>query len=150
VPTLRLCVLYGSQNKQQLLLYKTLRDWFLWPKWSVYSAVRTESLKQIRFVFNGLISLSTCYVSSIFTQKLLTQLPVKQLHLLIRSPTYEPVAEMKKQTTGIWLKGPHRRAQTHKNSISKSPTSTTLQRRHCRAIDLRTEYTPILLFNGFI
>jgi hypothetical protein len=28
VPTLRLCVLYGSQNKQQLLPYKTLRDWF--------------------------------------------------------------------------------------------------------------------------
>jgi hypothetical protein len=29
VPTLRLCVLYGSQNKQKLLPYKTLRDWFL-------------------------------------------------------------------------------------------------------------------------
>jgi hypothetical protein len=29
VPTLRLCVLYGSQNKQQLMPYKTLRDWFL-------------------------------------------------------------------------------------------------------------------------
>jgi hypothetical protein len=29
VPTLRLCVLYGSQNKQQLLPYKTLRDWVL-------------------------------------------------------------------------------------------------------------------------
>jgi hypothetical protein len=29
VPTLRLCVLYGSQNKQQLLPYKTLTDWFL-------------------------------------------------------------------------------------------------------------------------
>jgi hypothetical protein len=29
VPTLRLCVLYGSQDKQQLLPYKTLRDWFL-------------------------------------------------------------------------------------------------------------------------
>jgi hypothetical protein len=29
VPTLRLCVLYGSQNKQQLLPYKTLRDWLL-------------------------------------------------------------------------------------------------------------------------
>jgi hypothetical protein len=28
-PTLRLCVLCGSQNKQQLLPYKTLRDWFL-------------------------------------------------------------------------------------------------------------------------
>jgi hypothetical protein len=29
VSTLRLYVLYGSQNKQQLLPYKTLRDWFL-------------------------------------------------------------------------------------------------------------------------
>jgi hypothetical protein len=29
VPKLRLCVLYGSQNKQQLLPYKTLTDWFL-------------------------------------------------------------------------------------------------------------------------
>jgi hypothetical protein len=29
VPTLRLCVLYGSQNKQKLLPYKTFRDWFL-------------------------------------------------------------------------------------------------------------------------
>jgi hypothetical protein len=29
VPTLRLCVLYGPQNKQKLLPYKTLRDWFL-------------------------------------------------------------------------------------------------------------------------
>jgi hypothetical protein len=29
VPTLCLCVLYGSQNKQQLLPYKTLTDWFL-------------------------------------------------------------------------------------------------------------------------
>jgi hypothetical protein len=28
VPTLRLCVLCGSQNKQQLLPYKILRDWF--------------------------------------------------------------------------------------------------------------------------
>jgi hypothetical protein len=42
VPTLRLCVLYGSQNKQQLLPYKTLRDWFFY-------------IKQIRFVFKGLI-----------------------------------------------------------------------------------------------
>jgi hypothetical protein len=42
VRTLRLCVLYGSQNKQQLLPYKTSRDCFY--NWSVYSAVRTESL----------------------------------------------------------------------------------------------------------
>jgi hypothetical protein len=45
VPTLRLCVLYGSLNKQQLLPYKTLRDWFFITEVeSVYSAVRTESL----------------------------------------------------------------------------------------------------------
>jgi hypothetical protein len=45
VPTLRLCVLYGSQNKQQLLPYKTLRtSVFITEVESVYSAVRTESL----------------------------------------------------------------------------------------------------------
>jgi hypothetical protein len=39
---LRLCVLYGSQNKQQLLPYKTLRDrFFITEVESVYSAVRT-------------------------------------------------------------------------------------------------------------
>jgi hypothetical protein len=37
--------LYGSQNKQRLLPYKTLRDWFFITEVeSVYSAVRTESL----------------------------------------------------------------------------------------------------------
>jgi hypothetical protein len=44
MPTLRLCVLYGSQNKQQLLSYKTLRDVLITEVESVYSAVRTESL----------------------------------------------------------------------------------------------------------
>jgi hypothetical protein len=45
VPTLRLCVLYGSQNKRQLLRYKTLRAWFsITEVESVYSAVCTESL----------------------------------------------------------------------------------------------------------
>jgi hypothetical protein len=29
VLTLHLCVLYGSQKKQQFLPYKALRDWFL-------------------------------------------------------------------------------------------------------------------------
>jgi hypothetical protein len=38
VPTLCLCVLYRSQNKQQLLPYKTLRDWFLYPMWRVFTA----------------------------------------------------------------------------------------------------------------
>jgi hypothetical protein len=56
VLTLRLCVLYGSQNKQQLLPYKTLRDWFLYPKWRVFTAryVLSPYIKQIRFVFKGL------------------------------------------------------------------------------------------------
>jgi hypothetical protein len=58
VPTLRLGVLYGSQNKQQLLPYKTLRDWFLQHKWRVFTARYALSpyIKQIRFVFKGLIS----------------------------------------------------------------------------------------------
>jgi hypothetical protein len=58
VPTLRLCVLYGSQNKQQLLPYETSRDWFLQPKWRVFTARYALSpyIKQIRFVFKGLIS----------------------------------------------------------------------------------------------
>jgi hypothetical protein len=56
VLTLNLCVLYGSQNKRQLLPYKTLRDWFCITEVdSVYSAVRTESLyKTDTFVFKGL------------------------------------------------------------------------------------------------
>jgi hypothetical protein len=45
VPTLRLCVLCGSQNKQQLLPHKIVRDWFcITEVESVYSTVRTESL----------------------------------------------------------------------------------------------------------
>jgi hypothetical protein len=46
VPTLHLCVLYGSQNKQQLLPYKTLRDFFITEVESLYSAVRTDSLNK--------------------------------------------------------------------------------------------------------
>jgi hypothetical protein len=42
---LRLCVLYGSQNKQQLLPYKNIKRLvFITEVESVYSAVRTESL----------------------------------------------------------------------------------------------------------
>jgi len=44
VLTLRLGLLYGSQNKQRLLIY-TLADWFcLTEVESVYCVVRTESL----------------------------------------------------------------------------------------------------------
>jgi hypothetical protein len=40
-----LYVLYGRQNKQQLLPYTALTDWFcITEVESVYSAVRTESL----------------------------------------------------------------------------------------------------------
>ena len=43
--TLRLCILYGSQNKQRLWPYITLTDWFCISEVeSVYCAVRTESL----------------------------------------------------------------------------------------------------------
>jgi hypothetical protein len=41
---LRLCFLYGSQNKQQPYFYRTSTEWILLTGWSVYCAVRTESL----------------------------------------------------------------------------------------------------------
>jgi hypothetical protein len=47
---LRLCVLYGSQNKQRLLPCTTLKGCFLVTKnKSVYCAVRTESLYKNTF-----------------------------------------------------------------------------------------------------
>ena len=47
---LRLCVLYGSQNKQRLLLYTTLADWFCITEIeSVYCAVHNESFKTDTF-----------------------------------------------------------------------------------------------------
>jgi len=43
--TLRLCFVYGPQNKQRPLPYTTLTDWFcITEVESVYSTVRTESL----------------------------------------------------------------------------------------------------------
>jgi hypothetical protein len=39
-----LCVSYRSQNKQRLLPYTALTDWFLQPRRSVYCAVRAGSL----------------------------------------------------------------------------------------------------------
>jgi hypothetical protein len=55
VSTLCLCVLYRSQNKQQVLPYNTLRGWFLQPKWRVFTAWYAPSpyIKQIRFVSKG-------------------------------------------------------------------------------------------------
>jgi hypothetical protein len=54
---LSLCVLYGSMYNQLLLPYKTLRDWFLLPKWSVFTAryALSSYIKQTRFVFKGLM-----------------------------------------------------------------------------------------------
>ena len=50
---LQLCVLYGSQNKQQLLPYTALTDWFLYPKWRVFTVryALSPCITQIRFVF---------------------------------------------------------------------------------------------------
>jgi hypothetical protein len=83
VPTLRLCVLYGSPNKQQLLSYKTLRDWFLQLKWRVFTARYGLSpyIKQIRFVFKGLkqlLSLKNQY-RNLTEQNAMTHLK-EQLH----------------------------------------------------------------------
>jgi hypothetical protein len=50
VPTLRLCVLYESQNYPQVLPYTTLTDWFhITEVQSVYCAVCPESCKTDRF-----------------------------------------------------------------------------------------------------
>jgi hypothetical protein len=50
VLTLRLCVLYGSQNKQRLLPYTALTDRFCKTEMeSVYCAVRAESYKTDTF-----------------------------------------------------------------------------------------------------
>jgi len=37
LPTLYLCVLYLSENKQQLVPHTTYTDWFLWPRWKVFT-----------------------------------------------------------------------------------------------------------------
>jgi hypothetical protein len=61
--TLHLSVLCGSQNKQQLLPYTTLRDKFLKPTWRVFTAQYAISpyIKQTHFVFKGLIKIwSVC------------------------------------------------------------------------------------------
>jgi hypothetical protein len=47
LPTLYLCVLYLSENKQRLVSLKALTDWFFITEMkSVYSAVRTGSLNK--------------------------------------------------------------------------------------------------------
>jgi hypothetical protein len=55
VLTLRLCVLYGSQNRQRLLPYTALTEQYhITEVESIYSAVRTGSLhKTACFVFKG-------------------------------------------------------------------------------------------------
>jgi len=55
VLTMRLCVVYGSQNKVRLLSYTTLAHWFCITEMeSVYCAVRNVSLYKTRLVFKGL------------------------------------------------------------------------------------------------
>jgi hypothetical protein len=56
VLTLPLCVLCGPQNKQLLFPHTALTDWFLYPKWRVFTAryALNTYIKQIRFVFKGL------------------------------------------------------------------------------------------------
>ena len=53
--TLLLFVFYGFQNRQRVLPYSTLSDCVrITEVESVYCAVRTESYKEIRFVFREL------------------------------------------------------------------------------------------------
>jgi hypothetical protein len=54
---LRLCVLYGSENKEQLLPCTTLKDCFLYPRIRVFTARYGLSpyIKHTRFVLKGLI-----------------------------------------------------------------------------------------------
>jgi hypothetical protein len=49
--------LYGSLNKQQLLPYKILRNWFVQPTWRVFTAryALSSYIKQMRFVFKELM-----------------------------------------------------------------------------------------------
>jgi hypothetical protein len=46
-------VLYGSQNRQRLLLYTSLTGWFLYPWWKVFAARYglIAYIKQIMFCF---------------------------------------------------------------------------------------------------
>jgi hypothetical protein len=56
VLTLHLCVFYLSGNNLQLLRDISPNDWFLKPKWSVFTARYALSLYiRMRFVFKGLI-----------------------------------------------------------------------------------------------
>ena len=45
--TVYLYVLCGSQNKQRLLLYTTLTDWFVYPRWCVFTGVLRNGLLNI-------------------------------------------------------------------------------------------------------
>ena len=38
LPTLYLRFFYLSENKQWLFPYTALTDWFLWPRWKVFTA----------------------------------------------------------------------------------------------------------------
>jgi hypothetical protein len=45
------CVLYVSQNRERLLLYTSLTDWFLWSWWKVFTA-RYGLIAYIKQIYN--------------------------------------------------------------------------------------------------
>jgi hypothetical protein len=51
LPTVYLCVLCGSENKQRLFHCTALTDWFLEPRRSVFTA-RYELILLIKFMIN--------------------------------------------------------------------------------------------------
>ena len=60
-----LCVLYGSRNKKQILPYATLKDLFLWPRWTVFT-VRYTLSPYITHMFTVWYALSP-YITHMFT-----------------------------------------------------------------------------------
>jgi hypothetical protein len=72
VPTLRLCVLYGSQNKTvNFVLYNINRLVFITEVDSVYCAVRTDSLYKTDYVssLNGYTVVKALQGTLMFTDK---------------------------------------------------------------------------------
>ena len=59
LPTQRIYVLCGSENKQRLFPYTALTDWFFITETEcVYCGVRNEALTRLRFALEGLRTLS--------------------------------------------------------------------------------------------
>jgi hypothetical protein len=74
VITLLLCSLCGSQNKQQILTYISLTDWFLQPKWRVFIAryELSPDITHIGLVLRGLNEVLSCSGDSHRTRACLT------------------------------------------------------------------------------